>query len=524
MDSTEATYPLPQATRSTNLLYRCACGTEFSVAPELGGLCPECQRFVRPEALRSALNATVSITGLDEEVPQLSHFDLRDSSSEDLLNSTYGHFQLDRKLGSGGMGAVYRALDTSLQRYVAVKVMRQADKSVDSRIALMLREAVAQARLNHPNVVTIYYVGREGEEPFLAMELLAGPTLAERLRTDKTIPYADAIRYGIQVASALQHAAQFGVIHGDIKPANLLLTSDNNVKLSDFGLSSNPGTGQRSETVSGTPAYFAPELLDHPNSIQSDMYALGVTLFELVFGQTPFRLQGSTVRERLQSHLTATIDFPQAWPNDIPREFGYLITRLLAKHPADRYETYEDLLEDLHSIEPVSTTDAGMAPRVMAYFVDQLLLLVCLAPFAVTIWLMSDKAFKSYTWMVPIIAFISLIVPAIYLIITYHGWRSLGRYLFQLRIVDQNGLAPRPQQLVTREVLRNAVSWIGPLAIYVTLFYEGVGFWPLGVVGPFVLADALFVISRKDRKSLHDYLSRSQVVLATNKHYSHPSH
>lgn len=521
MDPTETADLTPHIAAQRNLLYRCVCGTEFRVDLNLGGRCPDCRRQVQPEALKTAMSATVSITGL-EEPSHLSCFDL--SESDELPQDHYGHFRLDRKLGVGGMGSVYRALDTSLQRFVAVKVMRQPNQTVDSRVAAILREAIAQARLNHPNVVTIYYVGREGEEPFLAMELLPGPTLAEKLKQEGKIPYADAIRYGIQVVSALDHASQFGIVHGDIKPANLLLTLDNNIKLSDFGLSSNTTSENRTESVSGTPAYFAPELLQCSNTIQSDMYALGVTLFELVFGRTPFALQGDTVRERLSTHITATIDFPQVWPNQIPREFASVVLRLLAKKPEDRYRSYDELLEDLQAIEPVSTTTAGMASRVMAYLVDQLFLLVCLLPFAIVILLLRDRAFKAFQWMVPIIAFISLIVPAIYLTFIYRGWRSIGRYLFQLRIVEENGLTPRREQMVTREVLRNAISWIGPLVIYLTLYYEGIGRWPDLALVLFVATDAALAIFRKDRQSLHDYLSRTRVVLATEKQHSNQLH
>ncbi|MCU0715749.1 MAG: RDD family protein [Pirellula sp.] len=181
---------------------------------------------------------------------------------------------------------------------------------------------------------------------------------------------------------------------------------------------------------------------------------------------------------------------------------------------------YDELMSDLQSIEPVSTTTAGMASRAMAYIVDQVFLLFCLLPFAIVILLLRDKAFKAFQWMVPIIAFISLIVPAIYLTFIYRGWRSIGRYLFQLRIVEENGLSPRRQQMVTREVLRNAISWIGPLVIYLTLYYEGVGRWPDLALVLFVATDAALAIFRKDRQSLHDYLSRTRVVLATEKQSS----
>ncbi len=274
MDSQETipTETKEQTARRICIAYRCVCGRDFEINPNEGGTCPFCQRHFKPEAFASPLNATISITGIDEPDGE-SAFDLH--CYDELPRQTYGHFELDRKLGSGGMGAVYRALDTSLQRFVAVKVMRYTDHNMDARIASMLREAVAQARLNHPNVVVIYYVGREGEEPFLAMELLPGPTLAERLKTEGKIPYADAIRYGIQVASALEHASKFGIVHGDIKPGNLILTAENNIKLSDFGLSTIASSPDKKVAVSGTPAYLAPELLKEPGTVQSDMYALG---------------------------------------------------------------------------------------------------------------------------------------------------------------------------------------------------------------------------------------------------------
>ena len=448
------------------------------------------------------------------------HFELE--QGESLLNRLYGHFRIDRKLGNGGMGAVYRALDTSLQRYVAVKIMRNASQCVDSRIATMLREAVAQARLNHPNVVTIYYVGRQDEEPFLAMELLPGPTLSEKLASDGAIPYADAIRYAIQVVSALRHASQFGIIHADIKPANLLMAGAGRIKLSDFGLSRIQNAPGQPTNISGTPAYVAPELIKgNPISIQSDMYALGITLFELVFGRLPFELAGTTVRERVETHLTAEIEFPTVWPKNIPREFAGLIAKLIAKDPKQRFNSYDELLVELKAIEPVSTTTAGVASRAVAYSIDQLFLLLFIAPFAFVIFLLNSDwsevaLLRPYRWATPIVAFFSLIVPTTYLVLIYHGWGSIGRYLFQLRIVEDNGLTPRREQMVTREVLRNAFAWFSPLAFYVSsnpglsLVFE------ISLV-LFLCLDSALILLLKGRTSLHDYLCRTRVVLAVDR-------
>ena len=521
MDTTTQLTPLPNAgsLNSPALVYHCVCGIEFRVDPKVGGECGNCRRVVQAEAIKHAMSATVSIADFKSEA-EIHHFDLDDGES--LVNRLYGHFRIDRKLGSGGMGAVYRALDTSLQRYVAVKIMRNANHCVDSRIAMMLREAVAQARLNHPNVVTIYYVGRHEQEPFLAMELLTGPTLSEKLTTDGTIPYADAIGYAIQVASALRHASQFGIVHADIKPANLLMAGGSRIKLSDFGLSRIQNEPGQPTTVSGTPAYVAPELITgSPISIQSDMYALGITLFELVFGRLPFELTGTTVRERIETHITAQIVFPQVWPKAIPREFADLISRLLAKAPQDRFASYDELLLELKKIEPVSTTTAGIALRAVAYTIDQFFLLFMTSPFAILIFLMNSTlqdfaVLRSYQWATPIVAFASLIVPVLYLVAVYRGWRSMGRYLFQLRIVEENGLQPRREQLVVREVLRNAFAWFLPMTFYVNSSTPDLSrVFEVSVI-LFLCLDSGMTLLIKGRKSLHDYLCNSRVVLAVD--------
>jgi eukaryotic-like serine/threonine-protein kinase len=515
------TFPNHSKGAFPGVVYHCVCGFEFRVDPNIGGECAHCKRTVKAEALQSAMSATVSISNLlvEEEVHHHFEFD----EAEQIGDRNYGHFRLDRKLGSGGMGSVFRALDTSLQRYVAVKVMRNAGQCVDSRIASMLREAVAQARLNHPNVVTIYYVGRQEEEPFLAMELIAGPTLAEKLKSEGSIAYADAIRYAIQVASAMDHASQFGIVHADIKPGNLLMAGEGRIKLSDFGLSriqSDPG---RDNSFSGTPAYVAPELIQGGEiSPQSDMYALGVTLFELVFGRLPFELRGESVRERIETHLSAVIEYPQTWPSNIPREFADVINRLLAKDPKDRYQDYDELIDDLKLIEPVSTTTAGLALRAMAYCIDQLALLLCISPFAFTIFFLNSDSpmVRGYQWMTPIVAFISLVVPAVYLILIYRGWRSIGRYLFQLNIVEENGLPPRREQLVSREVLRNAFAWFFPLLLYVDPNRQDshmVSRVLEGILVLFLAIDWATTLMLKGRKSLHDYLCRSSVVLAVDR-------
>ncbi len=183
------------------------------------------------------------------------------------------------------------------------------------------------------------------------MELVTGPTLHERLKLGP-LPYADVIEVGLQVADALRHASQFGIVHADIKPSNLLISSENQIKLSDFGLS-RVADDSTSAKISGTPAYLAPELVDGENlSIQSDMYALGVTLFELLFGRLPYELRGESLRERLETHRTASIEYPDPWPLSIPIQVKAVLSKLMAKNPADRYSNYDLLIGDLKRLMP----------------------------------------------------------------------------------------------------------------------------------------------------------------------------
>lgn len=491
------------------MLYRCACGFEFPVDPNLGGVCPSCQRRIHGAAIGLVNSATVTLANLD------AHKDSHDFSSAalELASGTMlGHFRLDRRIGKGGMGAVYRALDTSLERYVAVKVVRSSEGSSGGQIESILREAVAQARLNHPNVVTIYYVGRHKEEPFLAMELVDGPTLAEKIKTG-SITYAAAIQAAMDVASALKHAACFDIVHADIKPSNLLVSSNGTLKLSDFGLSWTSASESSGRPISGTPSYLAPELVDgHPVSHQSDMYALGITLFELTFGRLPFQLQGETLREQLSTHKTAAIDFPSPWPTNIPRGFASVVQRLLEKAPIDRYPDYDSLSADLRSIQPSATTIAGLAPRAMAYFLDQFMLLTLLAPFAAAILYLRSQSAQNQG-LIPLIGLASLVVPAGYLVLMRRGVSSLGRYLFQLRISEENGLPPGREQLLTREILRNLFAWLIPLGAYFSLYYSPTLSIFLRTMGVFMVAELVCLLATQHRRTLHDLLCRSRVVL-----------
>jgi eukaryotic-like serine/threonine-protein kinase len=511
---------LPGMPPSTHepLVYHCVCGREFEIDLQVGGVCPDCRRVIKSEAIQMAMAATVTVGDLSKSTA----FQLHDSLADDpFVGKVLGHFKLDRQLGRGGMGAVYRALDTSLQRYVAVKVVHSNSGGSTTRgqISGMLQEAIAQARLNHPNVVTIYYVGQHENDPFLAMELVAGPTVADRAKQG-AIPFAQAMSIASQIVDALQHAAQFGIIHADIKPNNLLIASDNQIKLSDFGLSRMMSGEEGAGAVAGTPAYLAPELVDgKPMSMQSDMYALGVTLFEIVFGRLPFKLRGNSVRERIESHRDAVIDYPQPWPVDVPKEFAHLLNRLMAKKPEDRFESYDELQAELAKLTPTSKTFAGFAPRAMAYAIDQVLVLTAIAPFFAALIVFSFfEELEDYRWVAPFIGLFSFSVPITYLLLIRRGWRSLGRFLFQLQIVDQHGLPMRNDMQMAREMLRSMFALITPIAFYLGQFWSMLDHIIDLSLFMFIGLDIVFFFVTRNRMTLHDIICKSHVVLDVRGH------
>ena len=226
----------------------CGRAARLGTAAPAGMKCPcahggwqvaQCQRVISPDKLRQ--DASLALTLQRTESIQVTVVGTTAQGDEgeatiQVLGRRFGHFELIEPLGQGGMGQVFRALDHSLQRFVAVKILRRGKNQNDERqIELLLQEAIAQARVNHPNVATIYYVGREGGDPFLAMEFLDGGTLAEKIKAGP-LSYPEIASIAVQIVNALRVSHRYDIIHGDIKPTNLLIKGTGEVKLSDFGM------------------------------------------------------------------------------------------------------------------------------------------------------------------------------------------------------------------------------------------------------------------------------------------------
>ncbi len=281
-------------------------------------------------------------------------------------NSRIGHYVIERKLGEGGMGAVYAARDERLERKVALKTMLALADDETARKRFW-REARAAASVNHPNVCQIYEIGEDTRQLFIAMELLEGEVLSERLRRGP-MTVADVVPLGLGILAALSALHARGIVHRDLKPSNVFLTT-HGVKLLDFGLarpeieaSLNTETGlTRAGMVLGTPRYMAPEqAAGEPSDARSDLFAVGAILFEMLAGRPAFG--GRTAIEVL--HATRYEQPPALTGSPAIAAVDRVIRRALAKRPGERPESAEAMAEELRAVRGVN--DSGVAARAHA--------------------------------------------------------------------------------------------------------------------------------------------------------------
>jgi len=275
-----------------------------------------------------------------------------------MIGTTLSHYQIEAELGRGGMGVVYRAQDKRLQRQVALKLLAgRMAPSLGSAASAVLAEARAASALNHPSIVTIYEVGEHNGEHFIVMELLSGSNLRSLINA-KSVELSTVFRTGVEIAEALHAAHSEGVIHGDIKPENVMVLANGHVKLLDFGIARNfggttrtlrPQSGEASDRdgdFAGTLAYIAPEALrsSHIDS-RGDLYSLGVLLYELATGSRPFAaLSPTALIEQILHQPAPDLIFSM---HGRSAGLGEIVKRLLAKDPEARYQSAHEVQVEL---------------------------------------------------------------------------------------------------------------------------------------------------------------------------------
>jgi len=500
----------------TSALFRCVCGTDVPIredsrAPAVSCLkCGRSHRLATHDGLSAAETVVVARSAGEKGLDGNGAAGTRPS----LAGRVIDHFELIEELGRGGMGTVYRALDRSLERYVAIKILDSEEaRDQHDLIEAFTHEARTQARMNHPGITTIYYIGRFEEMTYFAMEIVSGSNLESRARGGP-LPFREVVDAGIQVVQALKEAKERGVIHRDIKPGNLILSSSGRIKVTDFGLSKTEKGGLQitgSRHITGTPYYIAPEQAKgEATDFRTDIYSLGATLYHLAYGRPPF--EGDNFMTVISKHLTEPLRFPASPPEDVPPGFPYVLERMLAKKPEERFQSYEELEKALRELRPETLVLAALSRRAVASFLDHgamFILGLALSSLLIVPALSIGQA-EHATPMALSVAALGYV--------TYQALTgtTLGKLFGKLRIARVDGRPVRRWQLAVRGCFQylNPVSWSLPLLTDGTAYS-----WPtwllstylLGALG-FSIVDAVWVFTNRNRRTLHDLILKTWVL------------
>ena len=268
-----------------------------------------------------------------------------------MIGKTISHYKILEKLGSGGMGVVYKAEDIKLKRIVALKFLPHHLSISSEDNTRLLNEAQITAKLNHPHICTIYDIEEAGEEKFIVMEFVDGVTLRTKIK-ESTLNIDESVSYAIQIGEALEEAHGHGVIHRDIKPDNIMINSKNQIKVMDFGiakLKENLGITKTMST-SGTVSYMAPEQLSNSTiDARVDIFSLGILFYEMLSSRLPFR--GDHQAAMMYSIMNEEPEPINKYLSEVPSEMLHVLNRALEKNPEDRYQNVHDMVIDLRRLK-----------------------------------------------------------------------------------------------------------------------------------------------------------------------------
>ena len=294
---------------------------------------------------------------------------MQDKVSPDLPESV-GQYHIERKIGEGGMGSVYQGRHKTLDTPVAIKVLpKHIDLKDPEYSQRFSREAKIAARLRHPNMVQVHDYGVEGGYYYLVMDYVEGPTCSEEVSQKGSIDWHRAVEIAQQVALGLEYAAGKGIIHRDVTPGNIILPTDGVARITDLGLAKETAadaTGlTRSGASLGTPYYMSPEQINSARDVDfhTDIYSLGATLYHMVCGQVPYT---GTTFEVMTKQVREPLPSPKIHVEALPDDLCDIIRKMMAKDPANRYDSYEALRDDLTNLlEGKAVTAAGFRDQSM---------------------------------------------------------------------------------------------------------------------------------------------------------------
>ena len=486
-----------------------SCGTPLpSDAP--GGLCPQCLLESATVAPSGGGSGSATIIGTKRPSP----------------GSTYGGYKIFRPLGKGGMGEVWEAEHVESGRRVALKVLGQALDSTESR-GRFLREGRLAASVNHPNSVYVFGTEEIDGTPVIAMELVSGGTLHERIRDNGPMPVAEAVDTILQIIAGLEAAQSIGILHRDVKPSNCFVEPDGSVKVGDFGLSiSTSGRADANITVAGsvlgTPAFSSPEQLRGDElSVRSDIYSVGVTLYYLLTGRTPFEAENFV--KLLSRVIEEQPTSPVTYRKEIPQGLARLVLRCLAKQPSERFKDYAEMRRALFGYSSTAPSPATLGLRFAAGCLDTAFLTFCssfihLLVIGDVASVMNPTSFKSPAYIAAVIG--SMIGMFLYYAIGEGKWGTTpGKAICGLRVQLENRQIPGIPRALLRQLVFVLVPQL-PLWIYYGRMLSNpdvvLGEWSVFLPYYYYVGMAILFSTARRRNgfaALQDLASGTRVVL-----------